>query len=191
MKTLEILLIALGLSMDAFAVAVASGAAMKKLHVPNAVKMGLFFGGFQALMPALGWLAGLRLKNYISGFDHWLAFGLLGFIGGKMIYESFKMEEEQTSDSKSSPFDTGTLTLLSIATSIDALAVGLTFSMLTVSIAGPAIIIGLVTFGLSVLGVALGSKAGHFFENRMEAFGGFILIAIGLRILFEHLGFIG
>ena len=124
MKTLEILLIAFGLSMDAFAVAVASGAVMKKLHIARAVKMGLFFGGFQALMPALGWLAGFRFRNYISGFDHWAAFGLLGFIGGKMIYESFKMKEEQDCAGKPSPFDTGTLTLLSIATSIDALAVG-------------------------------------------------------------------
>ncbi|HAH31707.1 MAG TPA: hypothetical protein DCL44_05270 [Elusimicrobia bacterium] len=184
MTSIEILTIALGLSMDAFAVAVASGATMKKLHIPNAIKMGAFFGAFQAAMPVLGWLAGLGLKNFISGYDHWVAFGLLGFIGGKMIYESFKMKDEQARENKSSPFDTGTLTLLSIATSIDALAVGLTFSMLTVSIAGPAITIGLVTFGLSVFGVALGSKAGHFFENRIEALGGLILIAIGFKILF-------
>ncbi|HCE97552.1 MAG: hypothetical protein A2X34_10110 [Elusimicrobia bacterium GWC2_51_8] len=187
MKTLEILFIALGLSMDAFAVAVAGGATMKKLHIPRALKMGFFFGGFQVIMPALGWLAGFRLKNYISGFDHWVAFGLLGFIGGKMIYESFEMEEEQNCAGKPSPFDTGTLTMLSIATSIDALAVGLTFSMLTVSIAGPALIIGLVTFIVSIFGVALGSKVGHFFEKRIEALGGLILIAIGLKILFEHL----
>ena len=102
MKMLEILLIALGLSMDAFAVAVASGATMKKLHIPRAVKMGFFFGGFQALMPALGWLAGFKLKNYILGFDHWAAFGLLGFIGGKMISGSFKMEEGQNCGGKPS-----------------------------------------------------------------------------------------
>lgn len=191
MKTLEISLIALGLSMDAFAVAVASGATMKKLHIARAAKMGFFFGGFQALAPALGWLAGFRLKNYISGFDHWAAFGLLSLIGGKMIYESFKMKEEQNGAGRSSPFDMGTLTMLSIATSIDALAVGFTFSMLMVPIAGPALIIGLVTFVISVFGVALGSKAGHFFENRVEAFGGLILIAIGSKILLEHLSLIG
>lgn len=187
MKTVEIFVIAFGLSMDAFAVAVASGAAMRKLHVPDAVKMGLFFGGFQALMPALGWQAGIRLKDFVSGFDHWVAFGLLVFIGGKMIYESLGMKEKEDRAGKSSPFDTGTLTLLSIATSIDALAVGFTFSMLAVSIAAPALIIGLVTFCVSVSGVALGSKTGHLFENRIEAFGGLILIAIGLKILFEHL----
>ena len=188
-KTAEILLIALSLSMDAFAVAVASGAAMKKPHLPHAAKMGFFFGGFQAFMPALGWLAGNRLKIYIEGFDHWIAFGLLLIVGGKMVIESFEMEEEQAD--KHSPFETGTLTVLSIATSIDALAVGLTFSMLKVSIAGPVMIIGAVTFAITTLGVVLGSKTGHFFENRAEAFGGLMLIAIGVKILFEHLGFLG
>jgi len=189
MKTPELLLIALGLSMDAFAVAVASGATMKRLHLPHALKMALFFGGFQALMPALGWLAGLGMKNFISGVDHWIAFGLLSAIGGKMLYEAFKIkEEEDCGGPKTCPFDTGTLTVLAIATSIDALAVGLTFAALAVSIVAPVLVIGAVTFAMSVAGVRLGSSGGHFFEHRMEAAGGFILIGIGLKILAEHLG---
>ncbi|MHB0996175.1 MAG: manganese efflux pump MntP [Elusimicrobiales bacterium] len=191
MKTLELLLIALGLSMDAFAVAVASGATMKRLHLPNALKMALFFGGFQALMPVLGWLAGLGMRNYISGVDHWIAFGLLSAIGGKMLYEAFKIKEEEACGGpKTCPFDTGTLTVLAIATSIDALAVGVTFSVLAVSIIAPVLVIGLVTFAMSVAGVKIGSAGGHFFEHKMEAAGGFILIAIGLKILLSHLGLI-
>lgn len=188
MRLLEILFIALGLSMDAFAVSIASGATMKRLHLPHALKMGVFFGGFQALMPVLGWAAGLSMKNFISGWDHWLAFGLLSAVGGKMLYESFgiKREEEHGGD-KTCPFDTGTLTVLAVATSIDALAVGLTFSLLRVSIIGPVLIIGLVTFLMSAAGVKIGSAGGHFFESKMEAAGGMILIVIGLKILFGHL----
>jgi putative Mn2+ efflux pump MntP len=189
MKLLEILFIALGLSMDAFAVSVASGATMKRLHLPNALKMGVFFGGFQALMPVLGWAAGLNMKSFIAGWDHWIAFGLLSAVGGKMLYESFKIkEEEECGGPKTCPFDTGTLTVLAIATSIDALAVGLTFSLLQVSIIAPVLVIGLVTFLMSVAGVKIGSAGGHFFENKMEAAGGIILIAIGLKILFGHMG---
>ncbi len=188
MKIAEILLIALGLSMDAFAVALASGATMKRLHLPRALKMGLFFGGFQAVMPVLGWAAGLSMKNFISGWDHWLAFGLLLAVGGKMIYEAFEIKGEEECSDKTCPFDTGTLTILALATSIDALAVGLTFSLLQVSIAGPVLVIGLVTFLMSVAGVKIGSAGGHFFEHKMEAAGGFILIGIGLKILLDHLG---
>ena len=189
MKLLEVLFIALGLSMDAFAVSVASGATMKRLHFPNAMKMGLFFGGFQMLMPVAGWAAGLRMKNFISAWDHWIAFGLLSAVGGKMIYESFKMKEaEGCPGAKPCPFDTGTLTVLAVATSIDALAVGLTFSLLLVSIIGPVLLIGLVTFLMSVAGVKIGSAGGHFFENKMETAGGLILIAIGLKILSDHFG---
>ena len=190
MNPVEVLFIALGLSMDAFAVAVASGATMKRLHIPNALKMGLFFGGFQALMPVLGWLAGLGMKNFIGGVDHWVAFALLAGVGGKMLYESLRLkaEEDCADGPKTCPFDTGTLTVLAIATSIDALAVGLTFSMLQVSIAAPVLVIGLVTFALSVAGVKIGSAGGHFFEHKMEAAGGAVLILIGLKILLGHLG---
>ncbi len=184
------LLIALALSLDAFAVAVASGATMTRLNVPHALKMGLFFGGFQALMPVLGWLAGRGMKEYIEAYDHWLAFGLLTAVGGKMIYESLKIkEEEECGGERACPFHTWTLTVLAVATSIDALAVGLTFSFLQVSIAAPVLIIGAVTFLMSVAGVRLGSAGGHFFEHRMEAAGGAILILIGFKILFSHLGF--
>lgn len=191
MNDYEVVFIALGLAMDAFAVSIASGATMKRLNLPNALKMGLFFGGFQAIMPVMGWLAGLGMKDFISEVDHWIAFALLTLVGGKMIFEAVKLkEEEDCGGKKSCPFDTGTLTVLAIATSIDALAVGLTFSMLSVSIAAPALIIGLVTFLMSVAGVKLGTAGGHFFENKMEAAGGIILILIGLKILLGHLGFL-
>lgn len=190
MKILEILFIALGLSMDAFAVSVASGATMKRLHLPHALKMGLFFGAFQAIMPVIGWAAGLSMKSFISGWDHWIAFALLSVVGGKMLYESFKIkEEEDCGGGKTCPFDTGTLTVLAIATSIDALAVGLTFSFLQVSIIAPALVIGVITFLMSVAGVKVGTTGGHFFEHKMEAAGGFILIGIGVKILLGHLGF--
>lgn len=174
--------------MDAFAVSVASGATMKRLHLPNALKMGLFFGGFQVFMPVIGWLAGSRMRDLISGIDHWIAFGLLSIIGGKMLYEAFRLKDEEDREkNRTCPFDTGTLTVLAIATSIDALAVGLTFSMLSVSIAAPALIIGAVTFLMSVAGVKIGSTGGHFFEHKMEAAGGAVLVLIGLKILLEHL----
>lgn len=189
MPVTEILLISLALSLDAFSVAVASGATMKRMHVPHALKMGLFFGGFQALMPVLGWLAGRGMKEYIERFDHWLAFGLLAAVGGKMIYESLKLkEEEECGGERACPFHTWTLTVLAVATSIDALAVGLTFSFLRVSIAAPVLVIGVVTFLMSLAGVKLGSAGGHFFEHRMEAAGGVILLLIGFKILFSHLG---
>ncbi len=191
MNIFEVLFIALGLAMDAFAVAVASGATMKRLHLPDALKMGLFFGGFQAVMPVIGWLAGLGLKDYIAGLDHWIAFGLLAIVGGKVLYESFELKGagDCGAGAKACPFNTGTLTVLAIATSIDALAVGLTFSVLKISIVTPVLVIGLVTFVMSVAGVKLGTAGRHFFENKMEAAGGVILILIGLKILLGHLGF--
>jgi putative Mn2+ efflux pump MntP len=181
-KTLEILLIALGLAMDAFAVSIASGATMKRLEIKNALKMGLFFGGFQTFMPVIGWFAGIGMKTFITGWDHWLAFGLLTFVGGKMIHEALCHEKSEES-ANSRPFDTGALLILALATSIDALAVGITFSVLSVSILVPVLVIGLVTFCFSVAGVQLGVKGGHFFENKVEIIGGLILFAIGLKIL--------
>jgi len=232
MKTLEIFLIALGLAMDAFAVSIASGATMKKLELRNALKMGLFFGGFQTLMPVIGWFAGIGMKSFITGWDHWLAFGLLTLVGGKMIYEAmrinldpavqngshgnnkgtdlscripreagggpsamraescncnFQVKEDDLRGAKKCPFDTGVLLILALATSIDALAVGITFSVLSVSIILPVITIGLVTFVLSAAGVQIGVKGGHFFENKIEIAGGLILIGIGVKILIGHL----
>ena len=184
---LEILLIAIGLAMDAFAVSIASGATMKKLEMKNALKMGLFFGGFQAIMPVIGWLAGIGMKSFITGVDHWIAFGLLTLIGGKMIYEAMKIQPEEENGPGSGPFDTGMLFILAVATSIDALAVGITFSVLSVSIILPALVIGGVTFIISVTGVQLGVKGGHFFENKIEVAGGLILLGIGIKILLDHL----
>jgi putative Mn2+ efflux pump MntP len=190
MHSADVLFLALVLSVDAFAVAIASGATMKRLHLPHAFKMGMFFGGFQALMPVAGWAAGQSLERFMTGWDHWLAFALLSAIGGKMVYESLKMKEEEGCGpaGRACPFDTGTLTVLALATSIDALAAGVTFSLLKVSIAGPVVVIGLVTFFASVAGVRLGAAGGHFFESRMETAGGLVLIALGLKILLGHFG---
>ena len=146
--------------------------------------MALFFGGFQALMPLLGSLAGLGLRDYIAAYDHWIAFGLLGFIGGKMIYEAFKME---AAEKNLDPSNLLILLTLSVATSIDALAVGFTLSLLVSSLAVAVAGIGLITFGLSYAGVAIGKRFGHFFESKIEILGGIILIGIGLKILIEHL----
>ncbi len=191
MKSFEIFLIALGLAMDAFAVSIASGATMKRLEIRSALKMGLFFGGFQTFMPVIGWFAGIGMRNFIAGWDHWLAFGLLALVGGKMVYEALWMKEESEAEGKACPFDTGVLLVLALATSIDALAVGITFSVLSVSIILPVIAIGFVTFIMSVAGVRLGVKCGHLFENKIEIFGGLILIGIGVKILLEHLRVFG
>lgn len=184
MSAYTIVFIAFGLAMDAFAVSVTSGFTIKQLHVKHALRIAAFFGIFQAVMPLVGWLAGLGFRGLISGIDHWVAFGLLSFIGLKMIYESTKMgPDRRTTD----PLNIFVLLLLSVATSMDALAVGLSLSLLKVSIISPAIIIGLITFGLSFLGVYVGDRFGHFFENKIEVAGGLILIAIGVKILVEHL----
>jgi putative Mn2+ efflux pump MntP len=181
---LSIFLIAIGLSMDSFAVSITSGLAVKKMHIRHALTMGGFFGGFQALMPVLGWFAGLSLRRFIESYDHWVAFALLGFIGGKMIWEAFKVEEEEK---KTDFFSLKMLFILSIATSIDAFAVGLTLSFLKIFILAPAIIIGCTTFAISFAGVYIGDMVGHFFEKKIEIFGGLILIGIGTKILIEHL----
>lgn len=186
MEIITIIAIAIGLAMDAFAVSVVSGSVYKQLHIKHALRMAAFFGGFQALMPLIGSLAGLSAKEYIVDYDHWIAFGILGAVGGKMIYESFKITSiEDNYD----PSNIIVLLILSVATSIDALAVGLTLSLITHSIAIAIIIIGLVTFLLSYLGVVIGKRFGHFFENKIEILGGLILIGLGIKILIEHLLF--
>lgn len=177
-------LIAIGLAMDSLAVSITSGLAMRELKISKALKIAIFFGSFQALMPIIGWLAGLSLTDLISGIDHWIAFGLLSLIGCKMIYESIRLESrEKVID----PMNVYLLLMLSIATSIDALAIGMTFAFLEVSIVTPIIIIGIVTFLLSFLGVFVGNKFGHLFEKKIGIAGGLILIGIGIRILIEHL----
>ena len=183
MNFVEVIFIAFGLAMDAFAISVTSGVAIKNLKVNHALKIAIFFGGFQALMPVVGWFSGLSLRNFISGVDHWVVFGLLSFIGAKMIYEAAKMGPGKGDD----PLNIYALLILSIATSIDALAVGITFAFLNIAIIIPIIIIGIVTFVLSFFGVFIGNKIGHFFERKIETVGGLILIGIGIKILFEHL----
>ena len=178
------ILLSLGLAADAFAVAVSSGLAIKHMKVNKALKIALFFGVFQALMPVIGWLIGLSFSFLITPIDHWIAFGLLSFIGGRMIYESLQSEE---GEKKFNPLDTGTLITLSVATSIDALAVGLGFAVLKDSIALAVTAIGFITFFLAFAGVFIGHKCGNLFANKIEILGGAILIFIGSRILFLHL----
>lgn len=184
MNLTTIIVIALGLSMDAFAVSVATGSAYKQLKINYALRMALFFGAFQAAMPLIGFLARLSIKSLIASYDHWVAFILLAAIGCKMIYESFKIKP---GPEQSCPLNISVLLVLSVAISIDALAVGITLSLLRSSVISVVIVIGLVTFLLSYLGVCVGSKLGHFFESKIEALGGLVLIAIGAKILIEHL----
>lgn len=184
MGLITIIIIALALAMDAFAVSIVSGTAYRKLKVKHALRMALSFGAFQAFMPLIGSLAGLTIRDRIAEYDHWVAFGLLAAVGGKMIYESFKISPP---GKNSNPANVVVLLFLSIATSIDALAVGITLSFLQVSIALAVTIIGLITFVLSYLGVYIGKKVGHFFEGQIEAIGGLVLIALGIKILIEHM----
>lgn len=184
MDIITILLISFGLAMDAFAVAIANGFSIKKLKINHALRIALFFGLFQAFMPVIGWSLGLGFRDLISEVDHWIAFGLLSIIGIKMIIESRELREEEKETRTLSLY---ALLFLSVATSIDALAVGFSLSLLNVSIITPAIIIGIVTFLLSFSGVFIGNRFGHFLESKIEVAGGLILILIGLKILVEHL----
>ena len=184
MDILSICLIALGLAMDAFAVSIARGFTINTSRVKNALIIALSFGLFQAIMPVIGWASGSLFKDLIEYIDHWIAFALLSFIGIKMIHESFKITKK---DKKIDVLNLRILLILSIATSIDALAVGVTLSFLDVTIIMPALMIGIITFSLSFMGVFIGNKFGHFFENKIEALGGIILIGIGIKILLEHL----
>jgi manganese efflux pump family protein len=184
LDTITLLFIATGLSMDAFAVSVTSGLIIKKNRFNSAVKIAFLFGLFQAIMPVIGWSMGINLRNFIQSFDHWLAFGLLAFIGCKMIYESFH-EKENKKDIERLHFFS--FLLLAIATSIDALIVGVSFAFLNFAILIPILIIGLVTFLFSFAGFFIGNKIGHFFEKKIEIIGGIILIGIGAKILIEHL----
>jgi len=185
MDIVTVLFIALGLSMDAVAVSLASGCAVRKVDLRQALLLAFLFGLFQTLMPVAGWLAGLGFKNIISAYDHWLAFILLAFIGGKMILEASRgiACRKQGSGRMRLPVMLG----LAVATSIDALAVGLSFSLLAVDIVLPVLLIGLVTFSLSLLAVFAGQRFGAWLAGKAEALGGVVLIVIGLKILAEHL----
>lgn len=182
MRFLELLLIAVGLSMDAFAVSVCKGLSLQRLKPRHAALVGLYFGGFQALMPLIGWALGARFEHVIRSVDHWIAFFLLAVIGAGMIREA-RQEEEALND------DLGfkTMLLLAVATSIDALAVGVTFAFLQVRILPAASLIGVTTFALSALGVYMGHVFGLRYKAKAEIAGGVILIGIGLKILLEHL----
>lgn len=188
---LTYLLVALGLSMDAFAVSVGSGVCIPDLTPRYALRASLAFGLFQFMMPVAGWLAGQTFRAYIEGLDHWIAFGLLAFIGGKMVAESFKHgDPDSCSDDerrKTNILDFGTLMILSVATSIDALAVGISFALIEVQIWTQAAVIGVVTALLTALAFQLGCRLGHAFGKRMDLLGGLVLIAIGVKILIEHL----
>ncbi len=185
MRLFELILLAIGLSMDAFAVSICKGLAIGKARWRDAFIVGLWFGGFQALMPLLGYFVGSRFAEAISAFDHWIAFGLLLLIGISMIREAFGKEEEEKSGAS---LAVKAMLLLAVATSIDALAVGVTFAFLSVRLVPAVCLIGCVTFALSVLGVRLGGIFGMKYKSRAELAGGIILILLGVKILLEHLG---
>lgn len=184
MNLLTTFLIAIGLSADAVAVALCSGSMIRHLTLNKVLKIALFFGVFQAVMTLLGWLIGTSISSLIQAVDHWIAFGLLVGIGGKMVYESFHDAEEHQ---KMDPLDTHTLMALSIATSIDALAVGISIATFNVAIFKAGSLIGSTTFLLAFAGVFVGHRFGSFLGKKVELIGGTILISIGLKILVEHL----
>ena len=184
MSIWELFVIAVGLSMDAFAVSVCKGLSAGRVRLGHALTAGIWFGGFQALMPFLGWLLGSRFQSFISSVDHWIAFLLLGLIGLNMVRESRSQEEEEVGAS----FAPKAMLPLAVATSIDALAVGITFAFLAVDILPAVTFIAAVTFLLSALGVKLGSLCGTRDRAKAEALGGGILILLGCKILLEHLG---
>jgi len=185
MNFLEIAGLSCALAMDAFAVAVSNGITIKENHLLHAFRIAFFFGLFQAVMPVLGWFLGQTFSAYVSRFDHWIAFGLLAFVGGRMIRESRDMNKQECRNCSHFP----TLLLMSLATSIDALAVGFSFAFLGIGILFPVLCIGVITFILSLVGFRLGFRLMHLAEDKMEMIGGLVLIAIGLKILAEHLFF--
>lgn len=186
MGIVELALIAVGLSMDAFAVSVCKGLGMSRLNWRQALVIAAFFGGFQALMPIVGWVLASQLAGFVEPVDHWIAFALLAFIGGKMIWDAFHDDGEDESRADK-PLDMRELVLLAIATSIDALAIGITFAFLHVDIVLPVTLIGAVTFALSLVGVAVGHQFGRRWERPSTIAGGIVLILIGVKILLEHL----
>lgn len=187
MGLLELFVIAVGLSMDAFAVSICKGLSVRELKPKHALTVGAYFGGFQMLMPLIGFALGVRFQSFITSIDHWIAFVLLGLIGANMIRESREQDEENLSDS----FSFGTMLPLAVATSIDALAVGVTFAFLQVSILPAVCFIGATTFILSCIGIRIGHVFGLKYKSRAELFGGAVLILMGIKILLEHLGVLG
>lgn len=206
MNIITIVLTAFALAMDAFAVSVSKGMTLKNLTKGLAIKIALFFGVFQAAMPLIGWLLGISFQGYIKAIDHWIALVLLSILGGKMIYEFYenrkeaKEEEDEAASEVSTTLESESknkselsnkeLTTLAIATSIDALAVGISFAFLNVNIVSSSLIIGIITFGVCLIGVIAGKKIGGLFKDYAELIGGIILILIGINIFNEHTGFI-
>lgn len=188
MGIVELLLIAVGLSMDAFAVSICKGLGMKKVNLKVAFVLALFFGGFQALMPLIGWALGSQFLWLISPIDHWIAFVLLAVIGGKMLWEALHDEEGEDDGKPADKIDLGEFFILAVATSIDALAVGISFAALAVDIVPSILIIGGVTFCFTIAGVFVGNFFGSRYEKPASIVGGVVLILIGLKILLEHLG---
>ncbi len=189
MSIWELLVIALGVSMDAFAVAVCKGLSMKTMSWKNAVLTGLYFGGFQAGMPLIGYFLGAQFSDLITSIDHWIAFALLCFIGGNMVREAWhEWKGEDGEEEPNDSFDVKTMVPLAVATSIDALAVGVTFAFLQVDIVPAVSFIGVITFFFGVFGVKIGNTFGARFKARAELAGGLILILMGCKILLEHLG---
>lgn len=189
MGILELFILAVGLSMDAFAVSICKGLALPKLRLRHAVIVGLWFGVFQALMPLIGFFLGVQFKGYITAVDHWIAFALLAVIGGKMVKEALEgWNADKAGEGADASLDFGTMLILAVATSIDALAMGITFAFLEVDIVPAVSFIGIVTFVLSAAGVKVGSVFGTKYKAKAELLGGVILILLGCKILLEHLG---
>ncbi len=185
MGIIELLLLAVGLSMDAFAVSICKGLSVQKLKLKHILLTGIYFGGFQALMPVIGYFVGSRFAKLISAYDHWIVFILLAIIGGSMIMEAFGEDENIAPD-----FGLKTMLILAVATSIDALAVGVSFAFLKVNIIYAASIIGVTTYLFSAIGIKIGNIFGSKYKSKAEIAGGLILICIGIKVLLEHLGII-
>lgn len=183
MGLVELIILSVGLAMDAFAVSICKGLAMKKMKWKNAIIIGLYFGIFQAIMPLIGYLLGVSFQSAITSIDHWVAFVLLVGIGANMIREAMSKEKEEASDS----IKVKDMLILAIATSIDALAIGITFAFLEVNITLAVSLIGIITFIISVIGVKIGNIFGDKYERKAELAGGIILIGLGIKILIEHL----
>ena len=193
MSLRELFILAVGLAMDAFAVSVCKGLSVRKAGVKECCIAGLYFGGFQALMPAIGYFLGVQFKEYITNIDHWIAFILLGIIGFNMIRESREKDcdEDGVCSREENPFAVKTMLLMAVATSIDAMAVGITLAFLNVDLIASVSFIGIITFLLSGVGVRIGNVFGTRYKSKAELAGGIILIGMGLKILLEHLGILG
>jgi putative Mn2+ efflux pump MntP len=184
MGLLEIILIAVGLSMDAFAVSVSLGLSAQNIKFRQIIIPGLYFGFFQALMPAIGYFSGFYFADKIDNFEHWIAFALLGVIGGKMIKDSLSKEDDEKKEEYSFKFVK--MLILAVATSIDALAVGITYAFFKVNILKAVLITGMITLVISIAGVKIGNILGNKFKSKAEFFGGLVLVAIGIKIVIEH-----